>query len=173
MVPDREIKEGKMDSQFWLGVIVTAVVGLPGAYVIAILANMHTPRLVQFLESRKLLKKHKTRQQALRIFKRIKGFRDGTRDRYPFYILLASAAAVCAIIASTLILITVFQNEFPLAIPFFVLVLLAAIAALTMLLLLTGIYETARQIERFDDYKTEIEQRWGPIDDEHPDPRAP
>jgi hypothetical protein len=37
-----------------------------------------------------------------------------------------------------------------------------------MLLLLIGIYETARHIERFDDYKTEIEQRWGPIDSEHP-----
>lgn len=156
--------------QFWLGVIITVVVGLPGAYVIGILANMHTPRLVHFLESRKLLKTHKTRQQALRVFNRIKEFRDGTRDRYPFYILLASAAVVCAIIASTLILVTVFQNEFPLAIPFY---LLAAIAALMMLLLLIGIYETARHIERFEDYKTEIEQRWGPIDSEHPEGRAP
>jgi CHASE2 domain-containing sensor protein len=171
MVSDREFKEGKMDSQFWLGVIVTVVVGVPGAYGIGILANMHTPRLVRFLESRKLLKKHKTRQQTLLVFNRIKAFRDGTRDRYPFYILLASAAVVCAIIASTLILITALHNEFPLAIPVY---LLAAIAALTMLLLLFGIYETARQIERFDDYKTEIEQRWGPIDDEHPDdPGAP
>jgi hypothetical protein len=110
-------------------------------------------------------------QQTLLVFNRIKAFRDGTRDRYPFYILLASAAVVCAIIASTLILITALHNEFPLAIPVY---LLAAIAALTMLLLLFGIYETARQIERFDDYKTEIEQRWGPIDDEHPDdPGAP
>jgi TRAP-type uncharacterized transport system fused permease subunit len=166
----RIVKEEKMDSQFWLGVIITVVVGLPGAYVIGILANMHTPRLVHFLESRKLLKTHKTRQQALRIFNRIKAFRDGTRDRYPFYILLASAAVVCGIIASTLILVTVFQNEFPLAIPFY---LLAAIAALMMLLLLIGIYETARHIERFDDYKTEIEQRWGPIDDGHPEGRAP
>jgi hypothetical protein len=40
--------------------------------------------------------------------------------------------------------------EFPLAIPFY---LLAAIAALMMLLLLIGIYETARHIERFDDYR--------------------
>jgi hypothetical protein len=40
-----------MDSQFWLGVIVTVVVGLPGAYAIGILANMHTPRLVRFFES--------------------------------------------------------------------------------------------------------------------------
>jgi hypothetical protein len=159
-----------MDSQFWLGVIVTVVVGLPGAYVINILANMHTPRLVRFLESRKLLKKHKTRQQALRNFNRIKAFRDGTRDRYAYYILLASAAVVCGIIASTLLVITVLQHEFPLAIPVY---LLTAIAALTMLLLLIGIYETARQIERFDDYKREIEQLWGPIDDEHPEGRAP
>jgi hypothetical protein len=144
--------------QFWLGVIVTAVVGLPGAYVIGILANMHTPRLARFLESRKLLKTHKTRQQALRIFNRIKAFRDGTRDRYAFYILLASAAVVCAIIASTVVLIAVPPNEFHLAIPVY---LLAAIAALMMLLLLIGIYETARQIESFDDYKREIEQRWG------------
>jgi hypothetical protein len=152
-------------------VLVTVVVGLPGAYVIAILANMHTPRPVHFLESRKLLKKHKTRQQALRVFNRVKAFRDGTRDRYPFYILLASAAVVCAIIASTLIVITVPLNAFPLAIPVY---LLAAIIALTGLLLLIAIYETARQIERFDDYKTEMEERWGPIDDEHrADPRAP
>jgi TRAP-type uncharacterized transport system fused permease subunit len=128
-----------MDSQFWLGVIITVVVGLPGAYVVGILANMHTPRLVHFLKT------HKTRQQALRIFNRIKAFRDGTRDRYPFYILLASAAVVCGIIASTLILVTVFQNEFPLAIPFY---LLAAIAALMMLLLLIGIYETSRRYRR-------------------------
>jgi hypothetical protein len=46
--------------------------------------------------------------------------------------------------------------------------LFAAISALMMLLLLTGIYETARQIERFDDYKAEFEQRWGPIDNDHP-----
>ena len=86
-----------MDSQFWLGVIVTVILGLPGAYVIAILANMHTPRLVEFLESRRLLKKHKTRKQALEMFNRVKAFRDGTRDRYPFYILLATAALICGI----------------------------------------------------------------------------
>ena len=30
-------------------------------------------------------------------------------------------------------------------------------------LLLTGIYETARHLERFDDYKKEFEERWGPL----------
>jgi hypothetical protein len=156
-----------MQDEFWWGVIVTLIVGIPGAYAMAVLANMHTPRLVNFLESRKLLKRHKTRQQALQVFNRTKAFHDGTRDRYAFYILLASAALVCAIVSSTLTLIVVFQNEFPLAIPFGVLVLIAAISGLMMLLLLTGIYETARQIERFDDYKAEFEQRWGPLDNEH------
>jgi hypothetical protein len=61
----RIVKEEKMDSQFWLGVIITVVVGLPGAYVIGILANMHTPRLVHFLESRKLLKTPPRRPDSL------------------------------------------------------------------------------------------------------------
>jgi hypothetical protein len=59
-------------NEFWWGVIITLIVGVPGAYGMALLANMHTPRLTQFLESRKLIKKHKTRQQALVVFHRIK-----------------------------------------------------------------------------------------------------
>jgi fumarate reductase subunit D len=160
-------KEGEMDSHFWLGVIF----GLPFAYGVAILANMHTPRLVHYLQSRKLLKTVKTREQAIEGFNRIKAFRDGTRDRYPYYILLASSAVVCAIITSTLLLlllIIVFRNELPLvilsqneislAIPTFFLVMFAAIPALVMVLFLLGIYATARQIERFEDYKAEFEK---------------
>jgi hypothetical protein len=30
---------------------------------------------------------------------------------------------------------------------------------------LMGLYETARQLERFDDYKKEFEERWGPLDE--------
>jgi hypothetical protein len=66
-----------MQDEFWWGVIVTLIVGIPGAYAMAVLANMHTPRLVNFLESRKLLKRHKTRQQALQVFNRTKAFHDG------------------------------------------------------------------------------------------------
>jgi len=142
------------------------------------LANMHTPRLVHYLESRKLLKKYKTRQQAIEVFNRIKAFHNGTRDRNPYYILLASSAVVCAIITSTLFLIIIiFRNELPLvilsekefslAIPTFFFVMLAAVPALMMVIFLLIIYETARQIERFDDYKAEFEKRWGPIDNEH------
>jgi hypothetical protein len=71
-----------------------------------------------------------------------------------------------SIVASTLVLITVVQKELPLAIPLTIPVVLAATASLVALLLLIGIYETARQIERFDDYKEEVEKRWGPFDEE-------
>ena len=50
----------------------------------------------------------------------------------------------------------------PLEIP----VLLAVMASLIALLLLIGIYDTARKIERFDDYKEEVEKLWGIIDEE-------
>src|SRR5580704_10589143 len=113
-----------MVDDFWLGVIITLIVGIPVAYGIAILANMHTPRLVQFLDRRNLLKTHKTRKQALRVFCRIRDFREGTRDRYAHYIILASSAIVCAVAASMLVLIVVFQNEFPIAISFGILVLI-------------------------------------------------
>jgi hypothetical protein len=153
-----------MDSQFWLGVIVT----IPLTIISGFFVNRLQRRFDALLDARNSARVRRSRQQALRSYMRIKAFHDGTKDRYPYYLLLASVAVVCAITASTLILITVFQNEFPLAIPFAVFVLLAALASLVMLLLLTGIYETARQIERFDDYKAEFEQRWGPIDNEHP-----
>ncbi len=151
-------------SEFWLGVLITLIVGIPGAYAMALLANMHTPRLAQYLQSRKLLKTHKTKQQALRVFNRIKAFHDGTSDRYAFYILLTGSAIVCTIVASTLVLSVVFQNEFPIHYSFGILILFAALTFLIALLLLSSIYETSRQLERFDDYKAEFEQRWGAID---------
>jgi hypothetical protein len=99
-------------NEFWWGVIITLIVGIPVAYGIAILANIHTPRFVQFRDKRKLLRKHKTREQALRVFNRVKAFHEGPRDRYPFYIILASAAVSCAIVSSTLILIAFIAEGF-------------------------------------------------------------
>jgi hypothetical protein len=115
------------------------------------------------------MKKHKTRQQALVVFNRIKAFREGKRDRYAFYMLLVGAAIISALFASTLILIISIQvHEYPISIEYGIVALLAVVAFLLALIFLTTLYETARQIERFDDYKAELEKRWGPIDDGHP-----
>ena len=145
-----------MDLSAWIS-IVALVLAVP----LGVASHLLTFRFVSFLERRKLIKAEKTKQQALQVYKRIKAFHDGTKDRYAYYLLLASAAIICAISASTLILVIALQNTFPLAI----LVILAALAALVTSLLLIGIYETARQLERFDDYKKEFVERWGPIDD--------
>jgi hypothetical protein len=42
---------------------------------------------------------------------------------------------------------------------------LACVVALMSIGLLAGLYETARQLERFDDYKKEFEERWGPLNE--------
>jgi uncharacterized membrane protein YhaH (DUF805 family) len=154
-------------NEFWWGVVITLIVGIPVAYGIALLAHLHAPRLAHLLETRKLLKKHKTRQQALVVFNRIKDFREGKRDRYPFYMVLMGAAIISAILASTLLLIISIQvHEYPISIEYGIVALFAVIAILFAIIFLTTIYETARQLERFDDYKAEFEEKWGPVDDD-------
>ncbi len=117
-------------------------------------------RFTNFRDNRKLLKKAKTRQQALQVFERIKAFKEGKRDRYPFYMLVSTGAVVAAQLSCTLvILISVSPN-----IPFEASGLLGLSAfglAIIAFVLCLGLYETARQIERFDEYKAEFEQRWG------------
>ena len=124
---------------------------------------MHAIRFGRFLDNRKLLKKAKTKQQALLIFNRIKAFKEGRRDRYPFYMILSSSAVCCSIIAATLILSVVIQQDSSFETRV-ILSLLALIAVLMTIACLAGIYEHARQIERFGDYKAEFEERWGPTE---------
>jgi hypothetical protein len=143
-----------------LGAAIGAVLGSPLAYLIGILANVHAIRFMQFRDNRKLLKKAKTRQQALLIFQRIKAFKEGKRDRYPFYMILASSAVCCSILAATLILIVVIRQDFSFEIRMGF-GLMALIAVVLTIGALAAIYEHARQIERFDDYKREFEARWG------------
>ena len=154
-----------MDAHDWVSVIVM-LISIPIAYFMGILTNLHAPRFGQFLDRRKLLKQAKTKKQALVVFNRIKSFRDGTRDRYPFYIILASSAIICATIASTLLLMISIQNGgllYSISIGYIEVALIAIIALLFAILLLVGLYDTARQIERFDAYKIEFEKRWGSV----------
>ncbi len=149
-----------MGREFWLGVIITLIVGIPGAYLIGILANLHTPRLIEFLDRRKLLKTHKTKKQALRVFNRIKSFRSGKRDRYPFYIIVSAAGVVSGVAASSIVVIAVLIPDLQWE-SRTVLFLFAVPVAIVSFICFAGIYETARQIERFDDYEAEFKSKWG------------
>src|SRR4030081_2934983 len=119
-----------MDELFWVwvGLILTVVIGLPGAYLMGVLASLHTPRWSEYLQNRKLLKTRKTKQQALVTFNRIKDFREGKRDKYPFYMLLGTGSVLCAVFASTMILIISNQVlEYPVAVEYMTVAALAAV----------------------------------------------
>src|SRR2546429_2579145 len=89
-----------IDIALWIGV-ASLVLAVP----LGIASNLLTPRLISYLEKRKLIKTHKTRQQALQIYSRIRAFREGRRDKYPYYILLGSSAVLLAVAASTVVIV--------------------------------------------------------------------
>jgi hypothetical protein len=61
---------------------------------LGIVSGLLTPRVVAYLERRKLLKTYRTKAQDLIAYQRIEDFRSGKRDRYPSYILLAVGAVI-------------------------------------------------------------------------------
>jgi hypothetical protein len=82
-------KVGNMDISLWLGVAALAL-----AIPLGVASNLLTARVIAYLEKRKLLKSHRTKRQALVVFNRIKAFKEGKRDRYPFYMILAEFRSV-------------------------------------------------------------------------------
>jgi hypothetical protein len=147
-----------IDIALWIGV-ASLVLALP----LGIASNLLTPRLISYLEKRRLIKTRKTRQQALRVYNRIRAFREGRRDRYPYYILLGISAVLLAIAASTVVIVVLVISPSLENAVFYL--GLACVVALMSIGLLAGLYETARQLERFDDYKKEFEERWGPLNE--------
>jgi hypothetical protein len=150
--------EGQLDWGFWLG-ISALVLAIP----LGVITNLLTPRVMTFLERRKLIKTHKTRRQALESYDRMRAFHEGRKDKYAFYILSGSCAVISAM-ATSMIVILLILADIPTLDAKMITGLVAIICGLLALICLAGLYETARKLERFDDYKAEFEKRWGPID---------
>jgi hypothetical protein len=72
--------EGQLDWGFWLG-ISALVLAIP----LGVITNLLTPRVMTFLERRKLIKTHKTRRQALESYDRMRAFHEGRKDKYGNY----------------------------------------------------------------------------------------
>lgn len=150
----------------WPTLLAGLLLGIPLTIVCGFIVNRLQRRIDTALDARTSRQFQKSRAQALNVYSRIKAFREGTRDRYPFYMLLSSAAIICVIISistfTVLLVRSPFSPELPttqlFAITAFLLLFLAA-------LLLLVIYSTARNIEQFEEYKTHVEKLWGPIDD--------
>jgi hypothetical protein len=147
----------KLDVGFWIGILL--------AIPLSVASNLLSRPLFAYLDRRKLIKANRTRQQALDMYRRISAFRAGTRDRFPYYILLGIWAVVCAIIGSTLLLLALLvHTETPF--PFLTLTLLALFFLLLTIGILMGLYETSRRLDNFDAYKAEFEAQWGSVPDE-------
>ena len=146
-----------IETNFW-GLV--GVVGLVLTIPLNIASNLLTPRVINYLERRKIIKSHRSKEQELANYKRVEAFKNGTRDRYPFYILLATVTVICAVgVATCLVLavlgygdFTVFPN------PLLVLAFLLGVFATLFMVIIAG---TARQIEQFEQYKAEIRKKWG------------
>jgi hypothetical protein len=138
-----------------------SIVALVLVVPLGIASNLLTPRLITYLEKRKLIKSNRSKEQELAHYKRVEVFKSGTRDRYPFYILLATAAVISAVGSATCLVLLALQNwnVFDSLNP--VLLLLAFVLGVFAVLFMAIIAGTARQIEQFEQYQAEIRKKWG------------
>src|SRR5690242_20558145 len=79
----------QLDVGAWVG-IVALILSIP----VGVMSHVLGHRFLIHLERRKLVKGDATRQQAIRTYNRIKSFHNRTRDRYPYYLLLAGSAVI-------------------------------------------------------------------------------
>jgi hypothetical protein len=150
----------QFDWGLWLGVVSLAL-----AIPLGIVTNLFTPRVVGYLERRKVLKTHRTRQQALRTYRLVRAFHAGRRDKYVFYIVWGNLAVIFEIfgvMAALLLLVGDFDRHEML----WVVALIALLCVLVGFSLLMVIFDTAKKLENFDEYKADIEKRWAPITEE-------
>jgi len=157
----------RLDVSAWVG-IITLILAIP----VGVMSHVLGHRFLGHLEKRKLVRGNATRQQAIQMYNLVKSFHNRTRDRYPYYLLLAGSAVICAVVSSTSIILIVLinpdMNIYPSPLGT-VLLVLAVLFALLPVLLMVSLYHTSRQLDRFENYKAELEQQWGPIDEKTPE----
>jgi hypothetical protein len=146
----------------WLG-LASLLLAIP----LGIASSLLTTRLVAYMEKRKLLHTHRTKEQELAAYRRIEAFKSGSRDRYPSYLLMAVGAVTSAVGFATFVLLLALKyGDFiqgtvipaPAALNLFV---AAFVCTIFCFIFIGGIITTARRLERFDQYKAEVRKKWG------------
>jgi hypothetical protein len=150
----------QMDLATLLGII-----GLVLAVPLGVASHFIYKWLAQGLERRSLIKTNQTKEQAIRQYKQIVAFREGTKDKYAHYLLLVSWAVICAVVSGTVTIVLVLINPEPTN-PIIILLIIAVGSFVIAVLLMVSVYATERALENFDAYKAKIEKQWGPIKDE-------
>jgi hypothetical protein len=153
------IRKRNVDISTWLGVAFF-LLSIP----MGIATNLLTPRLVSYLEKRKLIKSNRTKEQDVTAYRSIEAFKKGTRDKYASYVALAALSVIFTVGGATCALLWALKynnaGESDLHAAF--LPILMAVFFLLSALFLAMIVATARRIERFDEYTAEMRAKWGP-----------
>jgi hypothetical protein len=159
-----------------LGALI-GIVGLILAIPVGVMSHVLGHRFLTQLEKRKLVKINATRQQAIRHYNYVQSFHNRTRDRYPHYLLLAGWSLICAVVSSTsIILLVLIKPDIKLFGPVasvepavVVLIALAVAFALFAVLFLLALHDLSRRLDRFDEFRRDLEQQWGSPIDEGPE----
>ena len=95
----------RLDMGAWLG-IIALVLAVP----VGVMSHVLGQRFSAYLEKQKLVRGDRTRQQAERMYKRIKSFHKGTKDRYAFYLALIGWVTIFAIASATFTILLALIN---------------------------------------------------------------
>jgi amino acid permease len=153
---------GKID---W-GIVgfVFSIVALVLSVPLGIASHLLAHRFLAYLEKRKLIKSNRSKEQEIANYKRVEAFKNGTMDRYPYYILLATAAVISAVGSATCLVLVILKYwnafdfpDFPLLLTLLLTFPFGVFAAVFMVV----IAETAKHIEQFEQYQAEIRKKWG------------
>lgn len=153
---------GKID---W-GIVgfVFSIVALVLSVPLGIASNLLAFRFLAYLEKRKLNKSNRSKEQEIANYRRVEAFKNGTRDRYPYYILLATAAVISAVGSATCLVLVILKYwdvfDFP-SFSLLLALLLAFMFGVFAVVFMVVIAETTRHIEQFEQYQVDIRKKWG------------
>jgi hypothetical protein len=152
-----------LDINAWLGIAFFLL-----SFPMGVATIMLTPRFVSYLEKRKLIKSNRSKEQDIAAYRGVEAFKNGTRDKYPSYIVLAVFSVIFAVGGATCVLLlalkvgtpdettTLFSSQHNVFL-FLITFLFFLLSVLFLIIIIT----TERRIERFDEYTAEIRKKWG------------
>jgi hypothetical protein len=151
-----------VDIGAWIGV-TSLVLAIP----LGIASGLLTPRLVTYLQQRKLIKSHRTKEQDIAAYRSIEAFKNGTRDKYPPYLAMAVLSvnfAICGAVFVLLIALKYGSIDETTLLPSQLTIFFSLLAVLFFsfsALCLVLIPITDRRIQKFTEYTAEIRKKWG------------
>jgi hypothetical protein len=157
-----------MSIEFWSGVLLSGVIGLP----IAIIANLYSEQVREYLDRRKTLRLNKKRSLEIIVHQRILRLVEGEPTQTLLHaeeglmmVLVILALYLCYAFLFTLvyfreaILLIVAR---PILLSAAIIFMFSTFVLTVVMLLLFGDYRnTMRKVRRFSEYEAQMRKKWG------------